>query len=87
MYFSHTPSIYQPTILIHYQHTTNDSNTRYQVESVQQVVERVSSLVVALEARYSNKHIVLTSHADTLQIMQTYLAGGFINTHPLNYCL
>lgn len=29
-----------------------------------------------LEATYSGKSIVLVSHADTLQITQTYIAGG-----------
>ena len=29
----------------------------------------------ALQARYEGKHIVLTSHADTLQIAQMWLAG------------
>lgn len=51
-------------------------NVRFGVESVQQVCERVSSLVVEMEARHSGKHIVLTSHADTLQIMQMFLSGA-----------
>jgi broad specificity phosphatase PhoE len=50
-------------------------NVRFGVESVQQVCERVSSLVLEMEARHSGKHIVLTSHADTLQIMQMFLSG------------
>ena len=71
-----------PTLLS--THSYHNSNTRYSVESVQQVVERVSSLVTSLEARYTDKYIILTSHADTLQIMQTYLAGYYITTLTRN---
>ena len=92
IYWPIYPSIYL-SICLFKNLCIDDSNTRYQVESVQQVVERVSSLVASLESRYSNKHIILTSHADTLQIMQTYLAGRHITTyflgrwywHPLNH--
>jgi broad specificity phosphatase PhoE len=43
---------------------------------VNQVIKRVSGLIGDLEERHAGKHIVLTSHADTLQITQTYLANG-----------
>ena len=49
-------------------------HTAFGVESVNSVVERVRDLITDLEARYSGKNIVLTSHADTLQIMQCFVA-------------
>ena len=51
------------------------SCTNYGVESVDQVCERLRGMMLKLEATYSNKNIVLVSHADTLQILQTYVAG------------
>mmetsp|Transcript_46333 Transcript_46333/g.74514 ORF Transcript_46333/g.74514 Transcript_46333/m.74514 type:complete len:198 (-) Transcript_46333:121-714(-) len=49
-------------------------HTTFGVESVNDVVARVRELIVDLETRYSDKDIVLTSHADTLQIMQCFVA-------------
>jgi broad specificity phosphatase PhoE len=48
--------------------------TNYGVESVDQVCERLRSMLVKIEANYVGRRIVLVSHADTLQILQTYLA-------------
>lgn len=48
-------------------------NTRYKVESVHQVVQRVAGLVDSLESEFEGKHIIMASHADTLQIFQTYM--------------
>jgi broad specificity phosphatase PhoE len=50
--------------------------TGYNVESVSDVCSRLQQLFTALEQQYDNKCIVLTSHADTLQIMQCYVAGA-----------
>ena len=51
------------------------NNERDGVESVRAVCERIAGLVKQLEAQHSSKHIVFTSHADTLQITQMLLAG------------
>lgn len=69
------------TVLINYNRvwpidTIDAYNIRQGVESVAAVIDRAESLINEMEARYSDKVIVLTSHADTLQIFQTYLAGA-----------
>ncbi|CAM9236263.1 unnamed protein product [Ectocarpus sp. 12 AP-2014] len=48
----------------------------YGVESVCDVASRVGRLVQALERDYEDADIVLSSHADTLQIAQCYIAGA-----------
>ncbi len=48
------------------------------VESVADVLERGISLVEELEEKYSRKNILLVSHGDTLQILQT----AFEKVHP-----
>jgi len=53
----------------------NGDNTEYSVESVNQVIHRISGLIQDLEQQYEGKTIVLVSHADTLQITQSYLKG------------
>lgn len=50
-------------------------NNRFGVESVNAVINRSIRLIEDLEAQYEDKILVLVSHADTLQIMQAYLAG------------
>jgi probable phosphoglycerate mutase len=42
------------------------------VESTAEVVARVSGLIHDLEARYAGKNILLVSHGDALQILQTF---------------
>lgn len=56
----------------------NVTHTAFDVESVAAVCTRIRALIVDdLEERYdSNHHIVLTSHADVLQITQLYAAGA-----------
>jgi broad specificity phosphatase PhoE len=54
-------------------------NKRRGVESVSEVVDRILSLVIELERKYSKKKIVLSSHADTLQIAQVNLSSEFIS--------
>jgi len=41
------------------------------VESIEEVTERVTSFINRLEATYMDKNILLVSHGDTLQILQT----------------
>lgn len=58
----------------------NDSkdiaNTQNDVESVENVIVRVTALVNEMEKRYSGKNIVLVSHGDTLQILQSILTNS-----------
>jgi probable phosphoglycerate mutase len=42
------------------------------------VLDRTTGLIVSLERRYSGRDILLVSHGDTLQILQT----GFARTNP-----
>lgn len=49
----------------------NDEHTLYDAESAASVMTRVSLLIRLLEARYSEHTILLVSHGDTLQILQT----------------
>ena len=48
---------------------------QYEVESVDECCERLRAVILDFEQRYSGKALVLTSHADTLQILQSYMAG------------
>ena len=51
-------------------------NSRHGVESVQDVCARCLSLVHSIENEFQNKIIVLSSHADTLQIFQLFLSAA-----------
>lgn len=53
-------------------HVKND------VESVEAVLDRATSLVLELERKYQDKNILLVSHGDTLQILQ----AGFQKIDP-----
>jgi broad specificity phosphatase PhoE len=67
----------------------DSENTRYGVESVAQVCERVLRVISKLEERYENKVCVLTSHADTLQIAQTLFSGEdprYFSQHRFKNC-
>lgn len=56
-----------------------DSNhTASGVESVSDVLDRATELIEELERTYTGKTILLVSHGDTLQILQT----AFANTEP-----
>lgn len=56
-----------------------DSNHRVSgVESVSDVLDRATALVEKLERTYADKTILLVSHGDTLQILQT----AFAHTEP-----
>jgi broad specificity phosphatase PhoE len=52
----------------------NVTHTAFDVESVAAVCHRIRALLLELETSYENTHIVLTSHADVLQITQLYAA-------------
>jgi broad specificity phosphatase PhoE len=51
------------------------------IESVNHLLERTTSLVAGLEKKYSGKKILLVSHGDPLQVLQT----GFLNKNPSNH--
>ena len=48
------------------------------IESVAEVFKRVVKLIANLENKYTNRNILLVSHGDTLQILQTF----FENIEP-----
>ncbi len=45
------------------------------VETVEQVVERVSSLILEIENKHKGKNILIVSHGDPLQILQALFRG------------
>ena len=51
----------------------NADNSDFNVESINQVISRVSKLIQNCEENNEGKSFVLCSHADTLQITQLYL--------------
>ena len=53
----------------------DSTNTTFQVEPVDQVMQRVTALVTEYDALLYNRMIVLTAHGDVLQILQTALAS------------
>ena len=61
----------------------NAENSHYYVESVQQVSDRLAIVITDLENKYSDKYIVFTSHADTLQILHTLMS----QEDPRYFCL
>ncbi len=56
----------------------NENQTADGVESVASVLYRVTELIKYLENNYEHKKILLVSHGDTLQILQSM----FTNTNP-----
>ena len=51
------------------------------VEGVNQVMSRVTELIVDLERRFVDTNLLLVSHGDALQILQTAFAGLDASTH------
>jgi probable phosphoglycerate mutase len=51
------------------------------VEPAAAVLDRTTALIVDLERRYSDRHILLVSHGDTLQILQ----AGFLRMSPARH--
>jgi probable phosphoglycerate mutase len=59
-----------------------DSNNKAaNVESAAEVVARVTDLIHDLEDSYSGRKILLVSHGDALQILQTFFAGAASSAH------
>ena len=57
---------------------TDAEHKEFNVESAKEVQVRTMSLIADLEKKYKNKSILLVSHGDALQIMQT----GFYKKSP-----
>jgi len=77
---------YEKTDHSNYQLVWNDDATDANhknngVESIEEVIERVTSLIGQLEQTYQNKSILLVSHGDTLQILQTAFQKVDGSTH------
>jgi probable phosphoglycerate mutase len=65
-----------------WQHDEQDPDSDYRaVESVNQVMTRVTELIVDLERRFVDTCLLLVSHGDALQILQTAFAGREASTH------
>ena len=65
-----------------WQHDERDPDSDYRaVESVNQVTSRVTELVVDLERRFVDASLLLVSHGDALQILQTAFAREEASTH------
>ena len=59
-----------------------DSDSEYRaVESVNQVMTRVTALIADCEQRYARKSLLLVSHGDALQILQTAFARRDASFH------
>src|SRR5579884_2641884 len=48
----------------------NPQHRQFDVESAEQVMERVTKLIMQIEAEYHGQNILLVSHADVLHILQ-----------------
>ncbi len=59
----------------------NPDNSINNVESPREVARRIISLFEELEGRFEGEHILLVSHGDTLQIMQSIASGHPANLH------
>lgn len=76
------------TSLMNYNHVwprdlVSASHREFGVEPVEEVVGRVRQFMTEMEQTHKGQCIVLVSHADTLQIAQTYIAG----TDPRTFSL
>ena len=54
----------------------NVTHTAFDVESVAAVATRIREAILRIDEQHNNSHIILTSHADVLQITQLYAAGA-----------
>ena len=61
----------------------NSAHTINHVESIDTVLSRATELIVELESLYMSRTILLVSHGDTLQILQT----GFQKVDPASHRL
>ncbi|EGD79962.1 hypothetical protein PTSG_10244 [Salpingoeca rosetta] len=57
------------------------AHTKFNVESVQTVVDRTRALLMELNDKHHNATIVLVAHGDTLQICQTWVQRLPLTTH------
>jgi len=65
-----------------WQHDERDPDSNHRaVESVNQVMSRVTELIVDLERRFVDTSLLLVSHGDALQILQTAFAGRDASMH------
>jgi probable phosphoglycerate mutase len=65
-----------------WQQDQNDPDGDFRgVESANQVMARVSALIVELETRYRHASLLLVSHGDALQILQTAFARREASQH------
>lgn len=60
---------------------TGGDHTEYGVESVNDNIKRTTALILELERSYQDKDILLVSHGDTLQILQTAFDRVDAHTH------
>lgn len=56
-------------------------HTKNNVESAEEVQKRVVSLILDIEKQYTNKNVLLVSHGDALQILQTGFYKKSASTH------
>ncbi|MEH6550913.1 MAG: histidine phosphatase family protein [Pseudomonadales bacterium] len=59
----------------------DERHSNFGVESVGEVVNRTTQLIQLLEQRFNNESILLVSHGDTLQILQTLFEGVSPSSH------
>jgi len=59
------------------------ANKQYEVESTQEVLNRATSLIADLEREHSGRTVLLVSHGDVLQILQTAFEGVPSGSHRL----
>jgi len=59
-----------------YKHKINE------VESVDEILSRVTALILSLEYKYKGRKILLVSHGDTLQVLLTAFAKVHPSHHP-----
>jgi probable phosphoglycerate mutase len=65
-----------------WQRDAQDADDEFdEVESASRVMARVSALIVDLERRYSGASLLLVSHGDALQILQTAFARQPASAH------
>lgn len=59
-----------------WEHDPSDMNYKgYKNESVQEVLDRLTKLILELEEKYTDKNILLVSHGDPLGILETQFKG------------
>ena len=65
-----------------WQHDKIDANSEFRgAESANQVMARVTALVIECEARYQDATLLLVSHGDALQLLQTAFAKLDASVH------